>query len=123
MNLIEVKDTKYLDTLVDMHIAAYREKFESHQISLERKDYITSTLGDIHLRRVFLTLDMSALIVCEDRTDLLIKNSTYHLITRIYVKPNFRHKGVAKLMVRECQKHLGTLMGYSGKFYILGDQK
>lgn len=119
MNLIEVKlsDDKLISKLARVHREAYSEKFNKDMISDNIQDYITETIHDIRYKRVFVNSDISCLIVCEDRTDKLLKNSTYHLITRIYVTPSKRKQGLAKDMVKYCQQKLGVLMGYDGKFF------
>jgi predicted GNAT family acetyltransferase len=125
MNLIEVKisDLLIIEKLAKLHYQAYQEKFNKEQISHKIEDYIKDTINDIQNKRVFTNEDISCLIVCEDRTDALLNNSTYHLITRIYVSPSLRGKGMAKIMVQFCQNKLGKLMGYNGKFYHIGEIK
>lgn len=117
MNLIDKNDTKSIEAISMMHYDAYHEKLNEDLISDNFDDYVKSTIDDLEKRKVYLDKQERGLIVCEDRTDNLIKNSTYHLVTRIYVKPEFRKQGIAKEMINFVLCELGQLMGWNGKFY------
>lgn len=119
MNLIEA-NLSHAEVIADMHRDAYKEKFNKEQLNYIDL-YLEETIKDINTKKVFITDNFTALIVCEDRTDPLLLNSTYHLITRIYVKPEYRGQGIAKKLVKHCQDTLGPLMGWDGKFYNIGE--
>lgn len=121
MCLIDQPNDRTLAIIARMHWEAYHEKFTSG-ISEVFEDYKQSTLEDCGVRKCLVTIDFSGLIVLEDMTDKLLLNSTYHLVRRIYVKPDYRGRGIAKRMVKYCQDRYGTLMGWDGKFYTLKEE-
>jgi len=123
MYLIEVKpeNTEIIKKIAELHYVAYSEKFPKENISHDIKDYINETMNDTTSRKTFTNKECNMLIVCEDRTDKLLKNSTYHLVTRIFVSKDMRKNGNAKKMIKYCQDKLGPLMGYDGKFYTIGE--
>lgn len=123
MVLIASPNKKMLHKIARMHWEAYHSKYPELLVSHNMDDYLFSTLEDCQLRKCLVLEDLTGLIVLEDMTDKLLLNSTYHLVRRIYVVPSERNKGKAKQMVRHCQKRFGTLMGYNGKFYTIGEIK
>lgn len=123
MNFIEVKlhDLDNIFAIANMHYNAYHEKFCKDRISDDFNDYIMNTIDDIYKYKVIT--NAYGLVVLQDMTDKLLLNSTYHLVRRIYVKPNYRGQGIAKQFIKYCQDTYGTIMGYDGKFYNLEKQK
>ena len=101
MVLIDKPDLFTQHKIAKMHWEAYHLKYPDLLISNNMEDYLASTL--------------------EDMTDKLLLNSTYHLVRRIYVRPEFRGQGIAKSMIKHCQSIYGTLMGYDGQFYKIGE--
>jgi GNAT superfamily N-acetyltransferase len=112
---------KDINKLALLHYNAYEEKFPNLR-SPYLEDYLISTKLDLDIRQVYIHSSNKALIVLEDKTDILLRNSTYYLITRIYVSPELRGKGIAKYMLTYC-KQFGPLMGYNGKFYFIKDKE
>lgn len=123
MCLIDNPKQSILHKIARMHWEAYHSKYPELLVSNNMDDYVQSTLEDCTLRKCLVLPDFSGLIVLEDMTDKLLLNSTYHLVRRIYVTPSKRKKGKAKAMLKYCQDTFGTLMGYDGKFYTIGEIK
>lgn len=121
MVLIDKPDLFTQHKIAKMHWEAYHSKYPDLLISNNMDDYLASTLEDCSQRKCLVMPDFSGLIVLEDMTDKLLLNSTYHLVRRIYVRPEFRGQGIAKAMVRYCQSIYGSLMGYNGQFYKIGE--
>ena len=122
MNFTEVKihDLDLIFSIAGMHYDAYHEKFCGKRISNDFNDYLVSTIEDVINLKVIA--NDYGVIVLQDMTDKLLLNSTYHLVRRIYVKPKYRKRGIAKKFIKYCQDTYGTLMGYNGKFYTMEKQ-
>lgn len=121
MNFIEVSGSpEEVQLIAEMHYLAYKEKFEADKIAKDFNEYVAFTISDILVHKVVCNDTYSCLIVLQDMTDPLLLNSTYHLVRRIYVKPEFRGQGLAKKLVAYCQGKYGPLMGWDGKFYMIG---
>lgn len=124
MNFIEVSGSiEEIQLIAEMHYMAYKEKFEPSKISKDFNDYKNFTILDILEHIVICNDTYNCLIVLQDMTDLLLLNSTYYLVRRIYVKPEFRGHGLAKSLLAYCKNKYGPLMGYDGKFYMIGDKQ
>ena len=124
MNFIEVSGSiEEVHLIAEMHYLAYKEKFEVDKIAKDFNEYVAFTISDIQAHKVVCNDTYSCLIVLQDMTDQLLLNSTYHLVRRIYVKPEFRGQGLAKSLLVYCKNKYGPLLGYDGKFYMIGDKQ
>ena len=121
MVLIDNPKQSILNKIARIHWEAYHSKYPNLLVSNNMDDYIQSTLEDCSIRKCLVMPNFSGLIVLEDMTDKLLLNSTYHLVRRIYVRPELRGQGIAKSMIKHCQSIYGTLMGYDGQFYKIGE--
>lgn len=122
MKLIEANE-EHIEAIGNQLMDSYTEKFSEELLTDKLKDFYTSARNDVENRLCIISEDLSCRIVLLDMTDILLKNSTYYLITRIYVKPEYRGKGLAKQLIAHCQSAYGPLMGYDGKFMQIGDIK
>ena len=108
MNFIEVSGSpEEVQLIAEMHYLAYKEKFEADRIAKDFNEYVAFTISDIRAHKVVCNDTYSCLIVLQDMTDPLLLNSTYHLVRRIYVKPEFRGRGLAKSLLAYCKINTG----------------
>ncbi|MBA3027979.1 MAG: GNAT family N-acetyltransferase [Desulfobacteraceae bacterium] len=109
MELMELK--KYLDQIVDLKMAMFREAGRIHLLADDAREIVKRTYQQMYEEDKashFLEFDrneiiaMAGVFIKEDLPYCYYKGHAYGFIGDVYVRPDFRKRGIATLLSQSC---------------------